>query len=240
MKYMWLWMDIVLVYTVNSFSTMNLWQGKRERRVLTLPVVAWCDRKKVLEMCVGFTCPHFGSEWMGEAAGVASVRRLVAAVCQTHCRAEPSPTAEPHSWTMTSLGRQLGKGRKCCTAVSRAKSWKICKKQPCKQRERRRRGTRAEKSSCGGPQWIRYSSSSPRTPHCGRWRYPERTFSHEELTSQQNPSRSCSPWGGAHAGTGVLLGTGFLEPVGNPHRSGLWRTVSCGERLHTEAGEKCE
>lgn len=89
-------MDIVLVYPVNSFSTMNLCQGKRER-VLTLPMLAWCYRKKVLEMCVGFTCPHFGTEWMGEALGVASVRMLRAAVCQTHCRAERSPTAELHS-----------------------------------------------------------------------------------------------------------------------------------------------
>lgn len=96
MKYMWLWKDIVLVYPVNWFSTMNLWQGKRER-VLILSMLPWCDRKKVLEMCVGFICPHFDSEWMGEASGVASVRRLGAAACQTHCGAEPSPTAEPYT-----------------------------------------------------------------------------------------------------------------------------------------------
>lgn len=51
-------MGIVLL---THFPQRIYGKGK-EKQFSTLPMLAWCERKKILEMCIGFTCPHFGSE----------------------------------------------------------------------------------------------------------------------------------------------------------------------------------
>lgn len=92
---------------------MNLWQGKRER-ILTLPVIAWCNKKKVLEMCVGFTCPHFGSQWTGENSWVGSPPHEEAWGC---CVPDSlQGTAKSHGWAPQLnndiLGKAVRKGQK--------------------------------------------------------------------------------------------------------------------------------
>lgn len=181
MKYMWLWMDIVLVYPVYSFSTMNLCQGKRER-FLTLHMLAWCYRKKVLEMCVEFTCLHFGRDGRGFRGGICEEAQGCCVLNSLQGR------AKSHSWAPQLnndiFGKAVRKGQKMLHRSFKSKELEKYVRNSCVN-TKGREGGRALKqmSSSRGPQWIRLPQCSPlRTPHCGRWRYRERASSCEELT----------------------------------------------------------
>lgn len=222
---------------------MNLWQGKRER-ILTLPVIAWCNKKKVLEMCVGFTCPHFGSQWTGEDSWVGSPPHEEAWGC---CVPDSlQGTAKSHGWAPQLnndiLGKAVRKGQKMLhSSFKNEELEKHVRNSPVNSK--RREGGRAlEQTWVAGTTTVDQVSTVQPTENLTLWLveiswknlYPWRAHitaeSWQELQAMgRSPCRNrLSVW------------SRFSGACGEPTQDQFTKSVSCGEGLCTEAGKKCE